>query len=288
MTRVVQFGIAGVPALIAAIIALLGDEWPESHLWSARTWFYIALSAVIIVIFWGVVIRKFLPYNQVLSEPLYRPRWLLYGLAALSLGVPFVIILGTIAQPWWEPGDLLRDPLDIAAKRMRQTGSAVNCCGSEVGAVSLLGNLITIGAAAVMGFAGIQRALTVGKRDGGLILLALGALLATTMALDDLFRLHEAHQRKFVFFYMTVLGAIGCLSIRWLSRFENRFLVATAGFFVVSIVVDTVFKHDFGEYRVVIEDGAKLFGFCCLASFALTAGLKLSAATPANHQSRQN
>ncbi|WP_157770108.1 hypothetical protein [Ruegeria marisrubri] len=236
----------------------------------------MTLSAAAVVGFWNLVNRKYSPENEAWVDIGQRPRWFFYGLAVLAFGLPLVVTVVTVAQPWWEPGDLLRDPLNVAQHRITRTGSAEGCCGSEVGAVSLLGNLITTGAAAMMGFAGIQRALKVGKWDGGVILLLLGACLATVLALDDLFRLHESHQRKFIVFYMTVLGAVACLSVLWLSWFENGFLLATAGFFAASIVVDTIFEHNFGEYRIVIEDAAKLFGFCCLACFALTAGLRLS------------
>ena len=275
MSRVMQSAAIGIPALVAVFTALFGAEW-SSDLLSARTWIYVTLSAIAVVAFWNFVNRVYLPENQPPLGIAQRPRWFFYGLAVLSFGLPLVVMVVTVVQPWWDPGDLLRDPLNVAQQRMTRTGSVEGCCGSEVGAVSLLGNLITTGAAAIMGFAGIQRALEVGKWDGGAVLLLLGAFLAGVMALDDLFRFHETHQRKFIVFYMTVLGAVACLSVLWLSWFENGFLLATAGFFVASIVVDTVFEHNFGEYRVVIEDAAKLFGLCCLACYALTAGLRLS------------
>ncbi len=279
MKRILQSSLIGIPVLLM-LAAILSKQGLPLLNFSPRTWLYVSISAVCVVFFWRLVERDFVPNEVVEPSRNEHPRWLIACLATIAFGLPLVVMIATVAQPWWEPGDLLRDPLNIVTRRINRTGSIADCCGSEVGAVSLLGNLITMAAAAIFGFAAIQRALTVGKLDGGVLLCLLGFCFATVITLDDLFRLHETHQRKFVAFYATSLGAIACLSWYWQKWFENSFLTATALFFVGSIVIDTVFEHHFGEYRVVIEDGLKLFGFCCLLAYSLTSGLRLALRAP--------
>lgn len=205
------------------------------------------------------------------------PRWLVHALYALAFGLPLLVLSFTVAQPWWSPGDLLRDPLDVARARVIANGDPNTCCGAEVGAVSLLGNLVTSGAGAAMAFAALLRRLSTGSGDGGTTLLALGGLLCAIMVLDDVYRIHEeTSQKAFVLVYMILLGTIGFLSFKWLGPFERRFLYVVLAFFVVSIIIDRPLRNHFGEYRVVLEDGAKLIGLCSLASFAIIAGLRLA------------
>lgn len=275
MVRLFQVVLVCIPAFVAVVFALFGGEW-SAGLMTARTWAYIAVSFAFILVFWNYASRVYLPESGTRPGRTVHPRWLIRWLWALSLGLPLLVMLFTAAQPWWEPGDLVRDPMNVVAARMERSGSAAGCCSSEAGAVSLLGNLITFGAASVFCFAAVLRLAATGKRDGGSVLLLLCAALAAIMALDDLFRMHEAHQRKFVIFYMTLLGFILFLSWVWLTWFENRLLLLAAMFFAVSILIDTVYKYNFGAFRVVIEDGAKLFGLCCLAGYAVAAGLQLT------------
>ncbi len=279
MKRILKSSLIGVPVLLMLATILSRQGLPLLDL-SPRTWLYISISAVCLVFFWNLVEREYAPDRRAVSIENARPRWLILCLGVIAFGFPLVVMIGTVAQPWWEPGDLLRDPLNVAFQRMDRTGSIAGCCGSEAGAVSLLGNLVTMAAAAIFGFAAIQRVLNIGKLDGGVLLCLLGFCFATVVTLDDLYRLHEEHQRKFVVFYATFLGAIVCLSFYWQSWFENSFLVATALFFVGSIAIDTVLEHHFGAHRVVIEDGMKLFGFCCLLVYALVSGLRFSKDDP--------
>lgn len=210
------------------------------------------------------------------GDPSY-PRWLVHALYALAFGLPLLVLSFTVAQPWWSPGDLLRDPLDVARARVIANGDPNTCCRAEVGAVSLLGNLLTSGASAAMAFAALVRRLSTGRVDGGTTLLALGGLLCAIMVLDDTYRIHEeTSQKAFVLVYITLLGAVGFLSFQWLGPFERRFLYVLLAFFIVSIIIDRPLKDHFGEYRVVLEDGAKLIGLCSLVSFAIVAGLRLA------------
>lgn len=97
--------------------------------------------------------------------------------------------------------------------------------------------------------------------------------LTVLLTLDDLFLIHENFplNEKAVFLAYILIAATGCVLFRkQFKRFPAGFAIAAAFLFAVSLVIDRVqssIQSNIGDFRILIEDGAKFTGAVCWAIF---------------------
>ena len=107
--------------------------------------------------------------------------------------------------------------------------------------------------------------------------LAFGATLSLALMLDDLFLLHEvvlpnvAGVDEFVIF-----PAYGAAALTWLAAYRRLLspralvpLVAAVAMFALMATIDIFLGGSNADWRLLSEDGAKLFGICAWAAFAV-------------------
>jgi len=216
-----------------------------------------------------------------LPSPL--PGWMRVGLYGVALGLPTIVLLALVVQPWWNMADLLRDPLSVAEMAVK---AGARCCRRHFGAISILGGLMMAAAAGFFVFTAAMRRMTLGRIDGGVVFLALGFVLSTSIGLDDMYRFHEGkYEKLFDASYAGLLGLIFVTGWFRLARFERQLLLLTAAFFAASVGIDILQNTQFvidllGPYRIVFEDGAKLFGISSWTAFAAAAGIALTRPGP--------
>lgn len=109
-------------------------------------------------------------------------------------------------------------------------------------------------------------------------------LLTTSLALDDLFLLHEAIipdcigvGEKPIFVVYAAATVVGGIAFRrYILKTDYLLLFAALGFFALSLCVDAI-QHDLepimGHWRSFLEDGAKLLGVAAWFGYFLRCGL---------------
>ncbi len=183
----------------------------------------------------------------------------------LTFVPPVILMLGVAFQPWVSPGDLLRDPLAVAEM-------TDNCCKVYFGAVSNLGIVLWMAGAAVCLFAAAV-IVTADRTDVTARFLLAGGLLTGFLGFDDLFLVHENVLPAFGVPEVVTYGAYGLLGLSyliffWRQIFSNRFVMfgLAGGLLALSVTIDW-FIHTDADWRILLEDGAKITGITAWISF---------------------
>ena len=193
-----------------------------------------------------------------------------YGLPTL---VGALLLAAAWFQPWVPVADLLRDPLSVA--EMSQ-----DCCGLYYGALSNLGVLIWMGAAAACLFAALLVLVTGGWSPAAAFLIY-GGLLTGLLTVDDLFLLHDYILPHFGVPQLLVYAAYGAVALGYLLLFARQILQHGAVAFLfagsllaASVGIDQVIHSD-APIRIFAEDGAKLMGIIVWTGFHVRAALTI-------------
>lgn len=204
------------------------------------------------------------PLPDRIVEPLVM-KWLAVAVVAL----PALFMFALAAQPFVDPADLLRDPLAVAELRQPE------CCKIYYGAVSSLGVLIMMSAAAICLFAAL---LSLSRQNNTAArMLAMAGLFTAWIALDDLFLVHENVLPAFGIPELVTYGMFAAYGLVYVALFwreilrHNFILFGIAGcFLATSVLIDFVFHND-SVVRLMVEDGSKLVGICAWAGFHVMA-----------------
>lgn len=204
-----------------------------------------------------------------------------YIIWALAILPPAMLMIVVALQPWIDPGMLLRDPLAVAEM-------SPNCCKVYYGAVSNLGVLVWMSAAAICLFAALTL-LMLKKPTGDVLFFLAAGLFTAFLTIDDLFLVHENVLPAFGVPQPVTYAAYGLIGLAylWLSRWqilENRYLLLVTALILlsVSVTVDWFFHSDH-TWRILIEDGAKITGIFAWTMFHATAALNAISGQP-NHR----
>lgn len=186
-------------------------------------------------------------------------------IALLVLGLPGLLLIFTVLQPWIAPEELFVDFLTAAE-------NSDDCCHVYYGAMSTLGIMLWVATAAIC----LMSALVfwAQERNKQLIGFAFTAgMLSGWLALDDAFLLHETVFPKLgvaenivLVVYMVLAIAYAVKSWRVIYSGEFWIFLIAGGAIAVSLFVDIVL-HNEASIIVVIEDSAKFIGICCWAGF---------------------
>lgn len=207
--------------------------------------------------------------------PLTEQRWrpMPYWVYALALAAPTAILAAAAAQPWVPVADLLRDPLAVAQL-------STQCCHSYYGALSNLGVLVWCTTAAICLFAALLVFNARGWSQDSRFLAAAGVVTGV-LTLDDLYLLHDHVLPNYGVPDLAMYSAYGLLCLGFFLRFRDTIakhdpvaLLLAGAFLALSIVVDSLVHSDTST-RILIEDGAKLYGISLWAAFYITAALRL-------------
>jgi hypothetical protein len=117
--------------------------------------------------------------------------------------------------------------------------------------------------------------------------LLVAGLITTVLMLDDFFMLHERiFPRYFGLHEKSVFGAYGLLVVGWLVAFRRQIvetdyavLIISLAFFGFSLAVDYVqneIEALIGPWRILLEDGTKLFGIAGWLGYFLRVGLEVN------------
>ena len=190
-----------------------------------------------------------------------------------SVILPAILLAVVWVQPFVPVAELLRDPIAVA-----QLSS--DCCHSHYGAISNLGVLIWCATAAICGFA----AVSLYVREGGsekVEFMTFAALMTSVLVLDDLYLLHDHVLPAFGVPQLLVYAVYAGLALAYLWRCRAAILnshyivfLAAGGLLATSILIDQVLHND-AAWRIMLEDGAKLYGICLWAGFHVIAAAAL-------------
>ncbi len=194
------------------------------------------------------------------------PAWALFVYA-----VTLVPVLVLLAAAWFQPfvpiGELMRDSLLVAEVSQ-------DCCHIYYGAISNMGVLLWASAAAILFFAALVVALMGGQQHRNYVVqFALGGFLTTLLCIDDFFLVHDIILPKLGFsetLAYVVYASFAAIYV-WYARVEilgarwPMFLLSV-GCLALSVKIDVFFNVD-NDFRLLIEDGAKLVGITAWLSF---------------------
>lgn len=194
------------------------------------------------------------------------PAW-----AMFVYSVTFVPVLVLLAAAWFQPfvpiGELMRDSLLVAEV-------SEDCCHIYYGAISNIGVLLWASAAAIMFFTSLVVALMGGQQyRHHIVQFGLGGFLTMLLCIDDFFLVHDIVLPKLGFsetLAYVVYASFTALYV-WYARSEilgarwPMFLLSV-GFLALSVKIDVFFNID-NDFRLLIEDGAKLIGITAWLSF---------------------
>ncbi len=186
--------------------------------------------------------------------------------------LPPVLLL---AVAWYQPyiplGELMRDSLLVAEV-------SEDCCHIYYGAISNLGVLLWAAAAAILFFAALVVALVAGRaQQHQIVRFTLAGVLTTLLCIDDFYLVHDIVLPKLGFSetlaYVVYAGFAAVyvwyarsdiLGARWIM-----FLFSVACL-ALSVQIDVFYSLD-NDFRLLIEDGAKLLGIAGWLSFHMEA-----------------
>jgi len=182
--------------------------------------------------------------------------------------LPVLFLLGGLwYQPYVPLGELMRDSLLVAEV-------SKDCCHIYYGAVSNLGVLLWAGTAAILFFSAIVLALLgARKHRAHFVQFVLAGTLTTLLCVDDFFLVHDIVLPKFGFSETLAYVVYAAFAAVYVIYARNEILAARWAMFLVSVVclalsvkIDVFMTND-SDFRLLIEDGAKLVGIAAWFSF---------------------
>ncbi|MCE8000266.1 MAG: hypothetical protein HEP70_15515 [Rhodobiaceae bacterium] len=191
--------------------------------------------------------------------------------AAAIYAVTLVPVLVLLTAAWFQPfvplGELMRDSLLVAEVSQ-------DCCHIYYGAISNVGVLLWASAAAVLIFSALVVALIGGQENRHhIIQFFLAGGLTMLLCIDDFFLVHDIVLPKLGFsetLAYAVYATIAAIYV-WYARREIlaarwlMFLISVACL-ALSVKIDVFLNLD-NDFRLLIEDGAKLMGIAAWLSF---------------------
>ncbi len=189
------------------------------------------------------------------------------GIYAFTV-LPVLLLLSAVwYQPYIPLGELMRDCLLVAEV-------SKDCCHIYYGAVSNLGVLIWAGAAAILFFSAIVVGLLgADQHRGYLVQFVLAGILTTLLCVDDFFLVHDIVLPKLGFSEMLAYAVYAAFALLYVFTARNEILAARWPMFLISIfclalsVKIDVFMNIDSDFRLLVEDGAKLMGIVAWFSF---------------------
>lgn len=194
------------------------------------------------------------------------PAW-----ALVIYTVTLVPVLILLAGAWYQPfvpiGELMRDSLLVAEL-------SDDCCHIYYGAISNIGVLLWAAGTAILFFTALVVALIGGQEHRHYVVqFALGGFLTMLLCIDDFFLVHDIILPQLGFsetFAYVVYASFAALYV-WYARAEilgARWLMflLSVGCLAFSVKIDVFMNYD-NDFRLLIEDGAKLIGIAAWLSF---------------------
>jgi hypothetical protein len=189
------------------------------------------------------------------------------GIYSITL-LPVLLLLGGLwFQPYVPLGELMRDSLLVAEV-------SEDCCHIYYGAVSNLGVLIWAGGSAILFFAAIVVALLGAHAHRAyLVQFVLAGILTALLCVDDFFLIHDIVLPKLGFSEMLAYAVYAAFAMVYVFTARNEILAARWPMFLVSVfclalsVEIDVFMNIDSDFRLLVEDGAKLMGIVAWFSF---------------------
>ncbi|MCR9241100.1 MAG: hypothetical protein NXH87_06950 [Rhodobiaceae bacterium] len=194
------------------------------------------------------------------------PAW-----ALVVYSVTLVPALILLAAAWYQPfvpiGELLRDSLLVAEVSQ-------DCCHIYYGAISNIGVLLWAAGTAILFFAALVVALIGGQEHSHYVVqFGLGGFLTMLLCIDDFFLVHDIVLPKLGYsetLAYVVYASFAALYV-WYARAEilgARWLMflLSVGCLALSVKIDVFMNYD-NDFRLLIEDGAKLIGIAAWLSF---------------------
>lgn len=182
--------------------------------------------------------------------------------------VPALVVLAFLSyQDLYDPSIFTRDPMAVASiLSQRDNIYGVACCKSYFGAVSTLGIIMWSGVAVLCFTMAVHL-----RRRAETWFYAVAFVLTTFLALDDAFMLHEHFDGAGILIKLLlhafrgflVFALLACLWMMGGSRY-TLLLLASLGFFVASILIDTV---ETTTWHMFVEDSLKFIGIALWLSF---------------------
>jgi hypothetical protein len=196
--------------------------------------------------------------------------WLFLGILLAASALLAAVWL----QPWVPVAYLVRDPLVVA-------NQAGKCCSFYYGAVSNLGVVLWIAAAAVCLFTALIAHAAQAERSRTLFFLAAG-LFTLWLGLDDFFLIHDDVLPHFgvpetVTYAAYAAMAAAYLAASWRLILAGRpFLFLAAGSALAASMGLDAFVHSEAPLAIMAEDGLKFLGIALWAGFHVTAAATLA------------
>ncbi len=184
---------------------------------------------------------------------------------------PMLLLAIVWHQPYIPLGELMRDSLLVAEV-------SEDCCHIYYGAISNLGVLLWASAAAILIFAALVVALIAGRTyHHHIVQFALAGVLTALLCIDDFFLVHDIVLPKLGFsetLAYAVYAGFAAVYV-WYARADilgarwPLFLISV-GCLALSVQIDVFYNLD-NDFRLLIEDGAKLLGIAGWLSFHVEA-----------------
>jgi len=194
------------------------------------------------------------------------PAWALLVYSAAL--VPALLLLAVAwLQPFVPIGELMRDTLMVAEV-------SEDCCHIYYGAISNLGVLLWASAAAILFFAALVVALMGGqKHRHHIVQFTLGGFLTMLLCIDDFYLVHDIVLPKYGYSETVAYVVYASFAAFYVFYARNEILAArwpmfllSVGCLALSVKIDVFFNID-NDFRLLIEDGAKLIGITTWLSF---------------------
>ncbi len=219
--------------------------------------------------------RRFDRLAQLVGVPVERtclPGWSWALFIYTGTFLPPVLLL-TLAwyQPYIPLGELMRDSLLVAEV-------SDDCCHIYYGAISNLGVLLWASAAAILFFAALVVALVAGRaHHHHIIRFTLAGVLTTLLCVDDFFLVHDIVLPKFGFSETLAYAVYAGFAAAYVLYARADILAArwplffvSVGCLALSVQIDVFYNID-DDFRLLVEDGAKLLGIAGWLSFHMEA-----------------
>jgi hypothetical protein len=186
---------------------------------------------------------------------------------SLTLLPVLLLLAGLWFQPYVPLGELMRDSLLVAE-------ASEDCCHLYYGAVSNVGVLIWAGTAAILFFSVlVVRGLGAHKHRRLIVQFLLAGFLTTLLCVDDFFLIHDIVLPKLGFTEMQAYAVYALIALVYVWIARSEILAARWPMFLISVMclalsvkIDVFMSVD-SDFRLLVEDGAKLLGIAAWFSF---------------------
>ncbi len=207
----------------------------------------------------------------------------------ITLAPVLLLLAGVWYQPYVPIGELMRDSLLVAEV-------SEDCCHIYYGAVSNIGVLLWAAGAAILFFTALVMLLAGGSDQRHLVFqFILGGVLTTLLCVDDFFLVHDVVLPKLGFSETVAYVVYAVIALIYVIYARNEILAARWPMFLISIFclalsvkIDVFMNYD-NDFRLLIEDGAKLIGIAAWLSFhAETAACVIARLSQSSNMHKQS